>query len=59
MAQRDEIIKQLTRHLVDEHMTWSIEDCLPPTLRPNIKCEVLVTTLVDYMLGVGYTTNGD
>jgi hypothetical protein len=48
------LISELTNHLIDEHFTWSIEDCKPATLRDGIKCELLLKTVLDYMIGAGY-----
>ena len=48
------IISELTNHLIDEHFTWSVEDCKPATLRDGIKCEVVIKTILDYMTGAGY-----
>ena len=48
------LISELTNHLVDEHLTWSVEDCKPATLRDGIKCEVVIKTILDYMTGAGY-----
>ncbi len=51
------IISELTNHLVDEHFTWSVEDCKTPTLRDGIKCEVILNTVLDYMIGAGYVNS--
>jgi len=48
------LIRELTFHLIDEHFTWSVEDCKPAVLRDGIKCEVILNTLLDYMIGAGY-----
>lgn len=48
------LINELTNHLIDEHFTWSVEDCKPATLRGGIKCEVILKTVLDYMIGAGY-----
>jgi hypothetical protein len=48
------LISELTNYLIDEHLTWSIEDCKPATLRDGIKCEFLIQTILDYMTGAGY-----
>lgn len=48
------LINELTNYLIDEHLTWSIEDCKPATLRDGIKCEFLIQTILDYMTGAGY-----
>ena len=50
------IISELTNHLIDEHFTWSVEDCKPATLRDGIKCEFLLNTLLSYMIGAGYVS---
>jgi hypothetical protein len=44
------LISELTNHLIDEHFTWSVEDCKPATLRDGIKCEVLLKTVLSYMI---------
>jgi hypothetical protein len=49
------LVQELTYHLIDQHMTYSIEDCKPPTLRP-VSCQVLLNTLLDYMIGAGYAS---
>lgn len=49
------LVQELTYHLIDQHMTYSIEDNKPPTLRP-VPCEVLLHTLLDYMIGAGYAS---
>ena len=55
MKSNQALITELTHHLIDQHMTFSIEDNLPATLRP-VKCEVLLNTLLDYMIGAGYAS---
>jgi hypothetical protein len=50
------LIFELSSHLVDQGFTWSIEDNKPPTLRDGIKAEVLLTNLLDYMIGAGYAS---
>ena len=49
------LIQELTSHLVDSGMTYSIEDNQPPTLR-EVKAEVLLHNILDYMMGAGYAT---
>ena len=48
------LIRELTFHLIDEHYTWSVENCEPAVLRDGIKCEVILKTLTDYLIGAGY-----
>jgi hypothetical protein len=47
---------ELTSHLVDQGFTWSTEDNKPPTLRDGIKADLLVSNLLDYMIGAGYAS---
>lgn len=49
------LVKELTSHLVDQGMTYSVEDMEPPTLRP-VKVEVLLNNLLDYLIGAGYAS---
>lgn len=49
------LVRELTSHLVDQGMTYSVEDMEPPTLRP-VKVEVLLNNLLDYLIGAGYAS---
>lgn len=49
------LVQELTSHLVDTGMTYSTEDNESPTLR-EVKVEVLLHNLLDYMMGAGYAT---
>ena len=42
-------------HLIDSGFTFSTENGDPVTIRP-MKAEVLLDSLLDYMIGAGYAT---
>jgi hypothetical protein len=48
--------QELTYHLVQSGLTYSIEDEKPPTLRP-VQVNLLLDTLLDYMIGAGYASS--
>jgi hypothetical protein len=51
--------QELTYHLIQSGLTYSIEDNKPPTIRP-VQVNLVLDTLLDYMMGAGYasTTKG-
>jgi hypothetical protein len=49
------LVNELTSHLIDTGMTFSTEDNQPATLR-QVKVEVLLHNLLDYMIGAGYAS---
>jgi hypothetical protein len=48
--------QELAYHLVQSGLTYSIEDEKPPTLRP-VQVNLLLDTLLDYMIGAGYASS--
>jgi len=48
--------QELSYHLVQSGLTYSIEDEKPPTLRP-VQVNLLLDTLLDYMIGAGYASS--
>jgi hypothetical protein len=49
------LVQELTSHLIDQGLTYSIEDNESPTLRP-VKAQLVLNTLLDYMIGAGYAS---
>jgi hypothetical protein len=48
--------QELSYHLVQSGLTYSIEDEKPLTLRP-VQVNLLLDTLLDYMIGAGYASS--
>ena len=48
--------QELAYHLVQSGLTYSIEDNETPTIRP-VKVNLLLDTLLDYMIGAGYASS--
>ena len=48
--------QELTYHLVQSGLTYSIEDNQPPTIRP-VQVNLVLDTLLDYMIGAGYASS--
>lgn len=46
---------EITSHLIDSGLTFSTENGDPVVIRP-MKAEVLLDSLLDYMIGAGYAT---
>ena len=53
---REQIIKGLITHLQANGMTFSTENGDPAVTRP-MKAEVLVTEIIDYLIGAGYAND--
>jgi hypothetical protein len=53
MGTYDNLKQEITSHLIDSGFTFSTENGDPVVIRP-IKVDVLLNTLLDYMIGAGY-----
>jgi hypothetical protein len=49
------LVQELTSHLIDQGLTLKAEAGDPVVVRP-VKADLLLNTLVDYMIGAGYAS---
>ena len=49
-----EIIDGVTRHLIVSGLTFNAENAIDPVVIRPMKVEVLVATVLEYLIGAGY-----
>jgi len=55
MGTYDNLKREIISHLIDSGFTFSTENGDPVVIRP-MKADVLLNTLLDYMIGAGYAS---
>jgi hypothetical protein len=50
------LVMELKQHLVDQGLTFNAEDALDPVVIRPMKADLLLTNLLDYMIGAGYAS---